>query len=267
VPSEESGFDWRRLAADRNVSHTVARALWHRAHASAPDDPMQAELAFHSMLDDAEAANATHEPGRETLVEATRGARDASSLGAGKWTRVLLEGQKPGVRTGSAPRKAESPAQASAEDAAETSGQTPAPAPAPAPADELRDKILAAGRAGKNAAALLSVSDPATIVEALRELREHAGPAALQKIMQMAGGAIARMLEKRPDPQVQTTPVAAPVQAPAKAGTPVAATATRPGAKAYESVKPAAQFARSSKASAPAKAAVKTTRSSRPPRP
>jgi hypothetical protein len=261
VPSEEAGFDWRRLAADRNVSHTVARALWHRAHASAPDDPMQAELAFHSMLDDAEAANATHEPGRETLVDATP-ARDASSLGAGKWTRVLLEEQKPGGRARSAKRGPETVAQAPAERGTENAKQPSA--------EELRNKLVAAGEASKNAAALLAASDPATIVEALRELRAGDGASALQKIMSVAGGAIARMLDQRSqDPQIPTGPVGdaepdtnRPTPPP---GAPGPAAANRTPAASTPASAPANRTP-AAKAPDSATAPVEPARSSRPPR-
>src|SRR5262249_53826063 len=159
--------DWRRLASDRNVSPDVARAMWERARAAAPDDPVQAEHAFHVMLDEAEAANITQEPGRETLADATPGGRDASALGPGKWTRVLLE-QKPAGAAGAAPRGAEG---------------------GKAAAEELRSELAAAGQAGKNAAAMLAASDPATIVAALRELAGQ-GDGVVQKVMRAVGGVV-----------------------------------------------------------------------------
>ncbi|HEU4729936.1 MAG TPA: hypothetical protein VFT22_18695 [Kofleriaceae bacterium] len=202
---EEGGIDWRRLAAERNVSHVVARGLWEHARATAPDDPVLAERAFLRMLEDAEAANATHEPGRETLVDAAPGARDASSLGPGKWTRVLLEEPKPRTPAGAARRGTETAAQAPAERGAETGKQ--------ASAEELRKKLVAAGQASKHAAALLAASDPATILEALRELRDGEGPGVLQKIMSVAGGAIERILGQRSqDPAAQAGPVGERVQ-------------------------------------------------------
>lgn len=171
----------------------------------APDDPLQAEHAFHSMLEDAAAASATHEPGRETLVDATSGARDASSLGAGKWTRVLLEEQQPGGRAGAVKRMTETSAPVPAERGTENGGRPSA--------EELRNKLVAAGRASQSAAALLAASDPATIVEALRELRDGGGPGMLPKIMRVAGGAIERILgQQLPGPQTQTAPVGDPVQ-------------------------------------------------------
>lgn len=182
-PSDDSGTDWRRLASDRNVSHSVARALWEQACTAAPDDPRQAEHAFQLMLDEAAAANLTQEPGRETAADSTADARDASSLGPGKWTRVLLEQQKLG---GSAPRGAEIGKQPSAE--------------------ELRDEVVAAGQAGKNAAAMLAASDRETIVEALRELRGREGSGILHKVMTVAGDAVERMLGQRS--QGQTGPAA-----------------------------------------------------------
>jgi len=203
--AEEGGVDWRRLATDRNVSHAVARALWERARATAPDDLAQAERAFHGMLEEAEAANATHEPGRETLVDATPGARDPSSLGPGKWTRVLLEDQKPGGPAGAARRATENAAQASAERGTENARQPSA--------EELRGKLVAAEQASKDAAALLAASDPATIIEALRELRDREGPGVIQKIMTVAGSVIERILAPRlHDPQTQTAPVSERVQ-------------------------------------------------------
>jgi hypothetical protein len=245
VPPEEGGTDWRRLAADRNVSHAVARALWQRAHAASPGDPMRAEHAFHSMLEEAAAANATPEPGRETLVDATPGARDTSSLGAGKWTRVLLEEQKPGSRSGSGKRATESTAQAPAQRATED-GPRPS-------AEELRNKLVAAARASKHAAALLAASDPATIVEALRELRDRGGPGVLPQLMRVAGGAIERILDQRlSDPQPRTGPVGEPVQA--------RDDAARPAGPATASRTPAAT------APGPAQATGDVTRSSRPSR-
>jgi hypothetical protein len=184
TPSNEGNTDWRRHASDRNVSHGVARALWEHAHASAPDDPAQAEHAFHLLLEEAEAANITHEPGRETLSGSTPGARDAGSLGPGKSTRVLLEQPRPPAPAGSAPRGSET-------------GK-------PRSADELRDELRAAGQAGKNAAAMLAASDPATIVEALRQLRGQPGSGVLQTLLGVAGGAVERFLAPRSQaPQTQ----------------------------------------------------------------
>jgi hypothetical protein len=210
-PPDDGSTDWRRLASDRNVSHSVARALWERARAAAPDDPVEAEHAFRLMLDDAEAANITQEPGRETLASSTPDARDASSLGPGKWTRVLLEQPKPARAAGSAPRGAEVGKQPSAE--------------------EVRDELVAAGQAGKNAAAMLAASDPATIVEALRELRDRQGPGVLQKVMSVAGDAVERILGQRSQaPQTQTGSAAQGTNAGDEAarGAPDRAPATQP---------------------------------------
>jgi hypothetical protein len=182
-PPDDSGTDWRRLASDRNVSHSVARALWAQACAAAPGDPVQAEQAFQLMLDEAAAANLTQEPGRETVADSTADARDASSLGPGKWTRVLLEQQK---LTGSASRGAEIGKQPSAE--------------------QLRDEVVAAGQAGKNAAAMLAAADRETIVGALRELRERQGSGVLDKVMAAAGEAVERMLGQRPQPPQEPQP-------------------------------------------------------------
>jgi hypothetical protein len=251
--SEEGGIDWGRLASDRNVSHTVARALWERACATAPGNPMQAEHAFHVMLEEAEAANATHEPGRETLVDATPGAREASSLGPGKWTRVLLEEQKPGGPAGPAKRGTENAAHAPAEQGAENAKQPSAEA--------LRSQLIAAGQAGKQAAALLAASDPATIVEALRELRASASPGLLPKIMGMAGGAIERILTARGTPD----PAAANRTPPAS--TPPASTAPASTAAASTAVPVTANRAPAARAAGPATAGVDNPRSSRSSKP
>ncbi|MBC7977063.1 MAG: hypothetical protein H7138_18965, partial [Myxococcales bacterium] len=66
VPPDQGGLDWRRLAADLNVSHGVAKGLWQRARETSPDDPTQAARAFQGMLEEAAEADATQEPGRET---------------------------------------------------------------------------------------------------------------------------------------------------------------------------------------------------------
>ena len=235
APSEEGGIDWRRLAADRNVSHEVARALWDHAHATAPGDPAQAEHAFHLMLEEAEAASATHEPGRGTLVDGA-GARDVSSLGPGKWTRVLLEKPK---SAGAARRGAAQAAQAPGKHGTE---------PGKLSAEALRDKLVAAGQAAKNAADLLAASDPATIVAALLELRARE-PGVLQKIMSVAGGAIERVLghQLQKDP---SDPAAADLAATASA-----AAANAPAADAPATDAPAANPAPASTATTPTPAA------------
>jgi len=202
-PSDNGGTDWRRFASDRNVSHDVARALWEQARAAAPDDPQQAEHAFHLMLDEAEAANITHEPGRETLASAAPSARDASALGPGKWTRVLLEQPKPAGPAGGVQRGAET---------------------AKPSAERLRNELAAAGQAGKHAAELLAASDSATIVEALRELSARQGPGALQKIMSVAGGAVERMLSQRSAPSQASSQVSSPAPPPASSSAPQAQT-------------------------------------------
>jgi hypothetical protein len=223
APSDDGGTDWRRLASERNVPHSVARALWQRACAGSPDDPAQAEHAFLLMLDEAEAANLTQEPGRETLADSAPDARDASSLGPGKWTRVLLEQAKPARSPGVAQRGAET-------------GKRPS-------AEELRNEIAAAGQAGKNAAALLAASDPATIVEALRELTGGQGAGVLQKLLTVAGSAIERMLAQQPQaPQTQTGPAVEGSNAGDEAAQPAAAdpTAAQPAAADPTAAQPAA---------------------------
>src|SRR5262249_11379175 len=161
---EDSGTDWRRLASDRNISHGVARALWEQARAAMPDDPAQAEHAFHILLDEAEAANLTREPGRETLADSTPGARDASSAGPGKWTRVLLEESR-SARSARSPRSARSArsARSTGQGGAAVRGAEAASKPS---AEALRHEVVVAGQASKNAAAALAASDPATIIEA-----------------------------------------------------------------------------------------------------
>lgn len=156
------------------MSPGVARALWEQARAAAPDDPAQAEHAFHLMLDEAQAVSATQEPGRETLAASNPGARDAGARGPGKWTRVLLEQQK-------APGAAQPAADA---------GQKASP-------EDLRKQLAAAGQAGRQAAAALAASDPATILEALRDLRARQGPGVVQTLLSVAGGAVERLLAQR----------------------------------------------------------------------
>lgn len=174
APPDDGGTDWRRLADERNIPLAVARALWERAWAAASGDPVQAEHAFLLLLDDAEAANITQEPGRGTLADSSAGARDASSLGPGKWTRVLIEQPKPTLPA----LRAEA-------------GERPS-------AEQLRNEIVAADQAVKHAAAMLAGSDPATIMEALRELSGGEGAAVLKKVVNMAGGVVARILAQRP---------------------------------------------------------------------
>ncbi len=155
--------------------------MWQRARETSPDDPTQAARAFQGMLEEAAQADATQEPGRETLVD-TLGARDAASLGAGKWTRVLLEKQKPGpAGTGKPMAPPERATDAQHKPSAE----------------ELHSKLAAATEAGQRAAALLASSDPATIIEALRGLRGE-GSGLVQKILNAAGGTIERILTNRP---------------------------------------------------------------------
>lgn len=226
APSEEGELDWRRLATERNVSHAVARALWEHARLIA-DSPVQAERAYNEMLDEAEAANATHEPGRGTLVDAAPGGSDVSSLGPGKWTRVLLAEPKPRI----------APPKRTTENAAPTSGT----ATAKPSVEDLRSKLAAAGQAGKQAAELLASSDAATIVGALLEMRGQ-GPEVFQKIMNVAGGAIERILGHRASSAQATgaseAATGATDSAPAGATAAPAATAAVPTATAAA---PAAQ--------------------------
>ena len=169
---EDGGTDWRRLAGERNVPLNVARALWERACAAAPGDPVQAEHAFLLLLEEAEAANITQEPGRGTLADSS--AREGFSLGPGKWTRVLLEQPK-------SPRPAPRPPE---------TGKRPT-------ADQLRNEILAAEKAAKDAAALLVASDPATIIQVLHEVSRGESSPVLQKVVGMAGSLVGRILSAR----------------------------------------------------------------------
>lgn len=166
-PPDDNGSDWRRRASDRNVSGGVARALWDQARSAAPDDPAHAEHMYELMLDEAAAANVTHEPGRETLASATANARDAAAAGPGKHTRVLLEQPRP------------------------------AAAPGKLTADDLRNELTAAMQAGKSALAGISASDPATLVEALRALQGQPLPGPLQKVLGAAGNLVERALAHR----------------------------------------------------------------------
>jgi len=168
---DDGGVDWRRLASDRNVSHAVARGLWEHAHSVAPHDPVQAERAFNQLLDQAAVANVTHEPGRETLVDA-KGPRDAASLGPGKVTRVLDENRSTGP-AGTAPKSGKRSAEA------------------------VQLDLAAVAQAGKRAVEMLATSDPETIVAALRELQAQGAPGVLQKIMSVAGGAIERAVDAK----------------------------------------------------------------------
>ena len=167
-------LDWRRLASDQNVGPDVARSMWERALIIAASDPVKTEIAFKRMLDEAVAANLTPEPGRGTLVDAA-GVRDPASLGPGKTTRVLEEQKSSNKQS--------------------TGKSTVA---------GLRNDLTSAAQAGQNAAEVLAASDPATIVQALRELRESGGPGLLHKLMSVAGGAIERILgERSPDPKAE----------------------------------------------------------------
>ncbi|HEY0190625.1 MAG TPA: hypothetical protein VGC42_05840 [Kofleriaceae bacterium] len=168
--SNEAETDWRRLASDRNVSHDLARAMWEQARDASPDDPMLAQQAYQAMLEDAEAANATHEPGRETLVGRSASPRDAGSLGPGKWTRVLLEQPRPSA----APKVIDLKSTAAA----------------------IRSELEAAGQAGLQAAAQLAASDPDTIVEALRGLSQRQ-TGIVGQLLSIATSAVERALDKR----------------------------------------------------------------------
>jgi hypothetical protein len=210
APPDDGGTDWRRLADERNVPLGLARALWERAWEAASGDPVQAEHAFLLLLDDAEAANITQEPGRGTLADSSASARDAFSLGPGKWTRVLLE----------QPRQARPAPRAGG-------GKRPS-------ADELRDEIVAAEQAARDAAAMLAASDPATIIQALHEVSRGGGSAVLQKVVSMAGGVVGRLLGQRSKASpTQTSPAAEGATAegaPAEGAPAEGATAGDPGA-------------------------------------
>jgi len=179
---EEGDVDWRRIASGQRVARRCARVgeRARSARSAAPHDLVQAERVFRQMLDGAAGANATHEPGRETLVDA-KGPRDAASLGPGKVTRVLLED-----RGGGAPGKQNN------RDAPNAQG-TRVRAQSSASVDNLHKDLVAAVQAGKNAVELLATSDPATIVAALGAVRSQDGSGVLQKILSVASGAIERI--------------------------------------------------------------------------
>jgi hypothetical protein len=201
---DKGEVDWRRLASDRNISHDVARGLWAQAQAAAPQDTKQAERVFLRSLEHATAANATHEPGKETLVDA-KGVKDPASLGPGKWTRVLLENNDRGPAGTAAKRKAP--------------GQ---PDNRPVTVEKLHKDLAAVAASSKHVIELLKNSDEATIVEALRELKEIEGPEFLKKLLTFAGGEIEKILEKySPEQHAQAT---------AAAPAPEATDATRPAA-------------------------------------
>jgi hypothetical protein len=206
--AEHGETDWRRLASDRNVSHSVARALWEQAREASPDDAVQAAHVYHAMLDEAAKGDVSPEPGRETLA-ASHGVRDPSTLGPGKWTRVLVE--QPGSQ-------------------APASGAKPS-------ASRLRDELLAAGQATQRATSMLAGADPATIVEALRELTARQGADVVKKVLAVAGGAIERALNARGPgaapaatsaPAATTSTPASPASPPASAAQAAARAATSP---------------------------------------
>jgi hypothetical protein len=195
---EDGGTDWRRLAGERNVPLSIARALWERACAAASGDPVQAEHAFLLLLEEAEAANITQEPGRGTLADSS--AREGFSPGPGKWTRVLIEQPKPARP---APRPPET-------------GKKPS-------ADQLRNEILAAEKAAKDAAALLAASDPATIIQVLHEVSRGEASPVLQKVVGMAGGLISRLISQRA--KASPAPTISSAETPSAEVTPQAASA------------------------------------------
>jgi hypothetical protein len=166
--------DWRRIANDRNIAHNVARELWQRARAISPNDMRHAEQLFKHLLDEASVVNATNEPGRETLVD-SRGIQDPASLGPGKTTRVLQE--YPTAKNGKGPT------------------------PGPVPTDSLHRDLVAFGDAYKELIDLLKSSSKETIMEALRELQEIEGPAVVQNLVKMAGGAIEKIFQQFPPAQ------------------------------------------------------------------
>ena len=193
MPTHDEGVvDWRRLASDKNVSLDVARGLWERAQTVG--DARQAERAFTQMLDVAATANATHEPGRETLV-GTRGVGDAASLGPGKSTLVLQESTLP-----TAPRPTN-------------------------PVDALKQDFDDAIDAGKRAIEVLQESSPDDIVAALRALAGNSD--VVQRALSVAQRLIANRdawaarqppppKKKRPDEEDDGQPDEPPVDDDAK---------------------------------------------------
>ncbi len=181
----------------------MAQGLWERANTAANKDPVKAEQAFKRMLEEAAAHDATPAVGKETLVDAKTPA-DPASLGPGKLTRVLEEQKAPPAtvkKDKAAPSSAgpAAPAPAGGDVTADAAKKTDKKTP-----DTLRTEIAAAVHAGQSAAALLAGADPATIVEALRELKATEGQGLIQKLMSVAGSAIERLLDARaPDAEAK----------------------------------------------------------------
>ena len=63
--------------------------------------------------------------------------------------------------------------------------------------DQLRNEILAAEKAAKDAAALLASSDPATIIQVLSEVSRGESSPVLQKVVGLASGVVGRILAER----------------------------------------------------------------------
>jgi hypothetical protein len=175
--------DWRRLANERNVSLEVARGLWSQCKRAADIDIKFAERLYVDALTEAASKNATHEPGRQTLVDA-KGVKDPASLGPGKSTLVLAENYDRGP-AGTAAKSKAGPRKASAK-----------PQPGSVSAEKLYQDLAKAAESAKAVIELLKQSDDATIVEALRELKEIEGPEFIKQLMSVADGAIANILMK-----------------------------------------------------------------------
>lgn len=204
--AQQVQVDWRRLATDKNVAIDVARGLWEQAKASQPSDAVARSNLFRRLIDDA-ARNpgATQDPGKSTLVAAS-GPADPASLGPGKTTRVLLDQNPspaaPQEQAGAEPAR---PSGAAPGQLPGAPGVDPAKPPPTAPPTvaKLRDELVAAAQASQDAVALLASAEPATIVDALRQLREGS-PGLLQKVLTAAGAAIERRLgQAAPAPETQ----------------------------------------------------------------
>jgi hypothetical protein len=206
APLQQATIDWRRAAADKNVAVDVARGLWEQAKAAQPSDDVARSTLFRRLLEDAaKNPGASQEPGKANLVD-TKGPQDPSSLGPGKTTQVLLNQNQPsGAKPENAPQPAAAPTQAPGAPPPTAPGADAAKEPPTAKptVDKLRDDLVSAAQASHDAAALLAIADPATIMEALRQLREGS-PTILQKVITAAGAAIERRLGNvLPDPETK----------------------------------------------------------------
>jgi hypothetical protein len=154
---------WFALARRSGVSEDVARLLWTRAEAEAAYDPIKVERLFRRMLADLKALDA---------LGGELGAHGSSAAVPGKWTRVLLEQQRP---TSGAIEQAE--------------------APATSPSAQLRQALEAVIKTGESAARTLAISDARTVSDVVRQLRDSQGAAALAVIDNGTLGQMLRLVD------------------------------------------------------------------------